>query len=81
MKSKIIKCDLLINNSTKITFGISKEVLKDGYIKYLNKRRKNNLPVEEDLKLITFVGQAFLSEFEWAINRQIKDPIVKELFN
>ncbi len=81
MKSEIIECDLLINNSTKINFGISKEVLKEQYIKYINIRRQNNLPVEKDLKLITFVGQAFLSQFEWVINREIKDPIVKELFN
>lgn len=80
MKSKIIKCELLINNSTKIDFGISKEVLKEQYVKYLNKRRENNLPIEKDLKLITFVGQAFCTNFIWVFERTITDKLVNELF-
>lgn len=81
MKSEKIKYETLFNKTEKVDFVISKELFKLYYIKYLEKRRSLELPIEQDLKLRQFVKQSYYCQLLWFIEREIKDPIVKELFN
>jgi hypothetical protein len=80
MKSTKIECTSLFNNSRKIKISIPKELLKEKYIRYLNKRRRKKLPVKEDLKLIAFVRQAFYCQYIWGFQREMRDKLVSEFF-
>jgi hypothetical protein len=79
MKSEIIEYTASFNNSRIVTHRISKDLLKHQYKEYLNKRRLNNKPTQEDLKLITFVRQIYNLQFIWSLERDVTDKLLKEI--